>query len=53
MSILDKINTVDQTISKKIHQADNIIITCFLYPFAAFFHPKLIWIAYSAIYILS
>jgi len=53
MIVLREINKIDHRISKWIHHKDHIIISSILYPFAAFFHPKLIWIAYLAVYFLS
>lgn len=51
--ILSKLKHFDHKISGYIHQLDNLIISCILYPFAAFFHPGLIWIAFSMIYLVS
>jgi hypothetical protein len=44
---------LDNKVSGRIHQLDNIIISCLLYPFAAFFHPGLIWIAFTSMYYFS
>jgi hypothetical protein len=51
--IISKLKHFDHKISGNIHQIDNIIISCILYPFAAFFHPGLIWIAFGSIYFFS
>lgn len=53
MIILNEMNKMDHKISKWIHRKDHLIITTLLYPFAAFFHPGLIWIAYLTIYLYS
>lgn len=53
MSLLHKLNKIDQRISKWIHRKDHFISTVILYPFAAFFHPGLIWLAYLTIYLFS
>jgi len=52
-SLLHSLTDFDHKISGKIHQLDNLIVTIFLYPFAAFFHPGLIWVAYSSVFIIS
>lgn len=51
--ILGYLNHLDNKISGRIHQLDNIIISCILYPFAAFFHPGLIWIAFTSMFYFS
>jgi hypothetical protein len=53
MSLLQKLNKLDQRISKWIHRKDHLISTVVLYPFAAFFHPGLIWLAYLTVYLFS
>lgn len=44
---------LDKGISSPIIKLDNIIVSILLYPFAAFFHPKLIFLAYASVYYLS
>jgi hypothetical protein len=51
--ILGHLNHYDNKISGRLHQLDNIIISCILYPFAAFFHPGLIWIAFGSMFYFS
>jgi hypothetical protein len=51
--ILQALTNFDHKLSGKMHQLDNLLVTIFLYPFAAFFHPGLIWVAYSSIFIIS
>ena len=51
--IISKIKHIDRIISGHLHQLDNIIVSCILYPFAAFFHPGLIWIAFGSVYFFS
>jgi positive regulator of sigma E activity len=51
MSLLQKLNKLDHRISKWIHRKDHLISTVVLYPFAAFFHPGLIWLAYLTVYL--
>ena len=51
--IIGYLRHLDHKISGHIHQADNIVISCILYPFAAFFHPQLIWIAFMCVYYFS
>lgn len=51
--ILGYFNHIDNVVSGKIHQMDNIVISCILYPFAAFFHPGLIWIAFGSMFLFS
>jgi positive regulator of sigma E activity len=53
MSVLHKLNKLDHHISKWIHRKDHFISTVILYPFAAFFHPGLIWLAYLTVYLFS
>jgi positive regulator of sigma E activity len=53
MSFLQKLNKIDHRISKWIHRKDHLISTVVLYPFAAFFHPGLIWLAYLTVYLFS
>ena len=53
MSIFTKLHKLDHKISDKIHQLDHALPTYILYPFTAFFHPGLIWIAYLSILHLS
>lgn len=53
MGLLHKLNKLDEKISKWIHRKDHILSTVILYPFAAFFHPGLIWLAYLTIYLFS
>lgn len=53
MIVLSKLDKIDKNISKWIHQKDHLISTVILYPFAAFFHPALIWLAYLSVYLLS
>jgi positive regulator of sigma E activity len=51
--MLQKLNKIDQRISKWIHRKDHLISSVILYPFAAFFHPGLIWLAYLTVYLFS
>ena len=51
--MLGSIAEIDRKISSHIITADNLPTTMALYPFAAFFHPKLIWIAYLTVYYIS
>ena len=51
--LLAYLNHIDNKVSGRIHQLDNIIVSCLLYPFAAFFHPGLIWVAFLTIYFFS
>ena len=51
--ILGYLHHIDNIVSGRIHQLDNIVISCILYPFAAFFHPALIWIAFTSMYYFS
>jgi hypothetical protein len=53
MIALNELNKLDHKISKWIHRKDHLLISTILYPFAAFFHPALIWIAYLTIYLYS
>lgn len=53
MWFLHSSTKLDKTISKWIHNKDNIVTTVILYPFAAFFHPGLIWLAYLTVYLFS
>lgn len=48
-----KLKNTDHKISGSLHQLDQIIVSFILYPFAAFFHPGLIWIAFLSIYYFS
>jgi hypothetical protein len=50
MGLLAQLNSWDQKASKWIHRKDHLLSTLVLYPFAAFFHPGLIWLAYLAIF---
>ena len=47
------ISNFDKKISTPIIKLDNFIVSIFLYPFTAFFHPKLILIAYASVYYFS
>lgn len=51
--MLTKLEKIDKKISTPIINLDKKIISWILYPLAAFFHPKLIWIAYALIYYFS
>ena len=51
--MLDCIAKLDKKISKPLITMDNLLVTIILYPFAAFFHPKLIFLAYGSVYYLS
>ena len=51
--MLSFISRIDKNISKPIIHADNLIFSILLYPFAAFFHPQLIFLAYASIYYFS
>jgi hypothetical protein len=52
---MDKTNSLslDQKISTKILNLDHNLITTILYPFSSFFHPKLIIIPITTVYLLS
>lgn len=50
---MKKISQLDKHISTKIIKADYLIASLVLYPLAAFFHPKLIWIAYVSVWFAS
>jgi len=45
MTLINKLNKIDKKISKIIHELDHTLPTFILYPYAAFFHPGLIWVA--------
>lgn len=51
--MLKPIVDLDKKISQPIIQADNMLVSVILYPFAAFFHPKLIFLAYFSVYYFS
>lgn len=51
--MIQKIASFDRKISTPIIEFDHKIISFILYPFAAFFHPKLIWVAYALVYIVT
>ena len=51
--MLKVIDQCDKRISRSIIQTDAPIISGVLYPFAAFFHPKLIFLAYASVYYCS
>ncbi len=51
--VLTYVSSFDQRISKPIISLDHKIISWILYPFAAFFHPKLIWLAYVLVFYYS
>lgn len=51
--MLNHVTKFDKKISTPVIQLDKLIISWILYPFAAFFHPKLIWIAYSLVFYFS
>ena len=51
--MLGHIAKLDHKISTPIIQMDKKLVSWILYPCAAFFHPKLIWIAYMLVYYLS
>lgn len=53
MNLLEGFNKFDKSISKWIHRKDSLVPTVILYPFAAFFHPGLIWLSYLTVYVLS
>jgi hypothetical protein len=53
MSLINKLNKLDKKVSKLIHELDHALPTYVLYPFAAFFHPGLIWMAYVLVYYFS
>ena len=53
MTLINKLNKIDKKISKIIYELDHTLPTFILYPFAAFFHPGLIWVAYLLIYYFS
>lgn len=51
--MLQSIANFDKKISTPIIELDKKIISWILYPCAAFFHPKLIWIAYVLVFYFS
>ena len=51
--MLKAIGEVDRKISKPIIEADNVLVSIILYPFAAFFHPRLIFLAYFSVFYFS
>ncbi len=51
--MLKSISNFDRRMSAPIIHLDSKPATYILYPFAAFFHPKLIWIAYASVYLVS
>lgn len=51
--MIKAIANADQALSKPIIYADNLPTSILLYPFAAFFHPKLIFLAYLSVYYFS
>ena len=52
-SLVKGLAKIDHRLSSIFHRKDNFFLTVVLYPFAAFFHPGLIWVAYLLVYILS
>lgn len=53
MAILETLTKFDHKISTPILHLDKKFISWLLYPFAAFFHPKLIWLAYLIVFYVS
>lgn len=53
MTFIKKLHKFDNKISHWIHSIDHLVPTAVLYPFAAFFHPGLIWVAYLSVFYLS
>ena len=51
--MLKVIDHHDRTISSFVIQSDDPVVSVVLYPFAAFFHPKLIFLAYASVYYCS
>lgn len=51
--MLSNIVHFDHKISNPILNLDKKFVSWILYPLAAFFHPKLIWLAYTLIYYFS
>ena len=51
--MFNKISEVDKAVSRPLIKLDNLFVTILLYPFAAFFHPKLIFLAYFSVYWIS
>ena len=51
--MLQTISDVDKKVSRPIIEADNPIVSIILYPFAAFFHPRLIFLAYFSVFYFS
>jgi hypothetical protein len=51
--MLSALINLDRKISLWIMDIDTGLVSKLLYPFAAFFHPGLIWIAYLSILYLS
>lgn len=47
------LTTLDISLSHRLHNTDTLVLSCILYPFAAFFHPKLIWLAFVSIYYVT
>lgn len=53
MTFIARLHKLDHKISRWVHELDHLLPTAILYPFTAFFHPGLIWVAYLTIYYLS
>lgn len=53
MTLIKKLHKIDNKVSHWIHNIDHLVPTTILYPFAAFFHPGLIWVAYLSVFYLS
>jgi hypothetical protein len=51
--MLGHIAKFDHKISTPIIHMDKKLVSWILYPCAAFFHPKLIWLAYLLVYYFS
>lgn len=51
--VLHHVANFDKKISTPILHLDKKVVSWVLYPFAAFFHPKLIWLAYVLVFYFS
>lgn len=51
--MLGAIAEFDRSISQPIIAMDILPVSIVLYPCAAFFHPKLIWLAYTLVFLAS
>lgn len=50
---MNSLSAIDRKLSQVILSLDNPVVSAVLYPFSSFFHPKMIWIAISIVFLLS